>query len=95
MTSFSIEWIDGGKEPRVAADPNFPAGKDLPAPSGCKKACRVHLPYPAKRIGFYVISCRDCGVAVACTTAGRSDDPRSIDVPCRPKPRDQVLEDQP
>jgi hypothetical protein len=41
------------------------------------------LPYPAKRIGHYRIECELCGLRVACTTAGRPDDPRSIRIACK------------
>lgn len=45
--------------------------------------CEVSLPYPAKRCGTYVIECGICGLRVACTTAGRPDDPRLARLLCK------------
>ena len=77
---FIIEWADSGREPQCPPNPNFPNGIDIPGPDGC---CRVELPYPAKRVGAYVIRCLTCGASVGVTTAGRPDDPRSCPVICR------------
>lgn len=82
-TQFIVQWQDAGKEPRVAPNPNYPDGKDLDLREGDKPSCYTRLPYPARRIGAYVIECRICGLRVACTTAGRPDDPRSITVTCK------------
>lgn len=78
----SVEWIDSGREPRVAPNPAFPHGIDLKSPQN-GDWCYVPLPYPAKRIGAYVVTCTECGSKIGCTTAGRPDDPRSIQVPCK------------
>lgn len=80
---FVIKWRDAGKEPRVAPNPDFPTGIDLDLSAGATQTCSTPLPYPAKRIGLYDVECRICGLRVACTTAGRSDDPRSIKVACK------------
>lgn len=45
--------------------------------------CETRLPYPAARCGTYVIECSKCGLSVACTTAGRPDDPRLARLPCK------------
>lgn len=79
---FKVDWIDRGKEPQVAADPAYPNGKDLDVSRGVAKTCTVLLTYPARRIGFYQIECRLCGLRVGVTTAGRSDDPRSVKLAC-------------
>lgn len=50
---------------------------------GAVNSCVCELPYPAKRIGAYFVECKKCGYSVACTTAGRADDPRSIEMPCK------------
>jgi hypothetical protein len=83
---FEITWVDAGREPRVAPNPNYPDGIDIvaAAPMGARR-CRVELPYPARRIGHYLIECRRCGTRVAVTTAGRPDDPRSATIGCRPR----------
>ena len=80
---FAIEWRDSGKEPRVKANPNYPDGIDLDFSDGAKQTCSVPLPYPAARIGAYVIECKLCGSRVGCTTAGRKDDPRSARIACK------------
>lgn len=78
-----VKWIDGRREPRVAPNPDYPTGIDLDCAGGAEPACSVDLPYPAKRIGFYVINCDACGTNALCTTAGRPDDPRSIKLACK------------
>lgn len=79
---FSIIWRDAGKEPQCAPNPDYPKGKDVDVSWGAKQTCKADLPYPARRIGAYVLKCRICGYTAGCTTAGRPDDPRSITVPC-------------
>lgn len=81
--AFTIKWHDGGRMPQVAPNPNYPDGIDLDVSGGADDACCTALPYPAQRIGFYTVECRVCGIRVACTTAGRPDDPRSIKVACK------------
>lgn len=78
-----VKWIDGKREPQCAPNQAYPNGIDLDASGGAVKACKVDLPYPAKRIGSYVVECPVCGAKTMCTTAGRTDDPRSIKVACR------------
>ncbi len=80
---FVIEWIDYHREPKVSPNPLYPKGIDLDVTAGNTPACVVDLPYPAKRIGSYVIKCQSCLMEVSCTTAGRIDDPRSIKIPCK------------
>lgn len=77
-----VVWEDGGREPQCPPNPAYPLGIDLDAANGQEIACKVALPYPAKRCGVYVVTCSQCGVRIACTTAGRPDDPRSIRMPC-------------
>jgi hypothetical protein len=83
VVQFTLHWIDAGKEPACPSDPAYPDGIDLDVSSGSEPTCKVPLPYPAKRIGSYVIGCNLCGIKVICTTAGRRDDPRSIRVRCQ------------
>jgi hypothetical protein len=80
---FVIDWLDSGKEPKVKPNPNFPEGIDINLSPPGAITCTTSLPYPARRIGAYAIECRLCGVRVACTTAGRPDDPRSITIACK------------
>jgi hypothetical protein len=81
---FEIDWIDRGREPQARPNPAYPNGKDMDAAGAAEQSCTTPLPYPAKRIGIYVVRCLRCGYAVLVTTAGRPDDPRSIKLPCRP-----------
>lgn len=76
-------WLDGGQWPKVKPNPDFPDGKDIDASLGAKKTCQMSLPHPAKRIGYYIITCDVCGLKVALTTAGRPDDPKSVKVACK------------
>jgi hypothetical protein len=84
---FDILWHDEGREPREKPNPRYPEGKDvdLAAMMHATKACITPLPYPARRIGHYLIHCRFCGLRTAVTTAGRPDDPRSVRLPCKPR----------
>jgi hypothetical protein len=83
---WQIEWIDGGKEPQCPPDPRYPSGIDirLTADTGAAgPTCTGALPYPAKRIGYYIVKCTTCNQSVVVTTAGRPDDPRSLQLACR------------
>lgn len=84
MGRFKIQWVDHFREPQCAPDPDYPSGKDLDCSFGAP-SCVTSLPYPAKRCGIFIIECSDCGERVACTTAGRIDDPRSMRMPCKRK----------
>jgi hypothetical protein len=80
---FKVEWFDLKREPRCEPDPNFPNGIALDVSDGAYTSCTVELPYPAKRCGHYIISCRLCGLTSLVTTAGRPDDPRSVKLACK------------
>jgi hypothetical protein len=82
--TLKVEWIDGGREPTQEPNPMFPDGVDLDIARE-RKGCETALPYPAKRIGYYYVECDVCGTTALATTAGRSDDPRSIRLPCKTK----------
>lgn len=82
MSDFKIGWIDHGREPQCAPDPAFPDGKDCDCSRGQAPVCKVRLPYPALRCGLFYVECRVCGTNAMITTAGRSDDPRSVTLPC-------------
>jgi hypothetical protein len=82
---FAITWMDAGRWPRVKPNPQYPDGKDISLAKPGQPSCKVDLPYPARRIGTYVVVCDDCGLSVGVTTAGRRDDPRSVELPCKKK----------
>lgn len=80
-----VEWIDGKRWPTQKPHPAFPNGVDLPAANPKAASCKVFLPYPAKRIGTYLVKCKTCRQTVLVTTAGRPDDPRSVTLNCNLK----------
>ncbi len=85
-TQFLVEFLDAGRAAVCAPNPQFPNGIDVPRPPGVAAdapVCKVELPYPAPRVGAYLIECRRCGCRVGLTVAGRVDDPRSMEVPCK------------
>lgn len=82
MGDFKIKWLDRGREPQCAPNPEFPNGKDLDASLGRAPVCKTDLPYPAKRCGLYYVECLLCGTNAMITTAGRPDDPRSVTLSC-------------
>jgi hypothetical protein len=91
---FKVTWVDAGREPSQMPNPEFPDGIDIVGADLEKRHCKVELPYPANRCGYYRIECRVCGVRIGVTTAGRYDDPRSATFNCKlptpapdPKPK--------
>lgn len=82
MAEHAVTWHDSGREQRCAPNPAYPLGIDLDAAGAAASSCKVSLPYPAKRCGYYVVACQHCGLTVAVTTAGRPDDPRSVRLAC-------------
>jgi hypothetical protein len=80
-----VKWFDRGVWPKVAPDPDYPDGLDLDLSRDASATCDTALPYPAKRCGWYVVTCDRCGRSVGITTAGRADDPRSVKLPCKPQ----------
>lgn len=79
----TVKWIDGKREPRSPPNPSYPNGVDLVIAQPAQKSCKIPLPYPARRIGHYLIDCRVCSLKVAVSTAGRPDDPRSVTMACK------------
>lgn len=79
---FYVRWIDAGREPQNPPNPAHPDGVDIDASKGEGPACSTPLPYPARRIGAYVVACETCGARALVTTAGRPDDPRSLRMSC-------------
>jgi hypothetical protein len=82
---WQIDWIDHGKEPQCQPDPRYPNGIDIRLTAEADAAgptCTGALPYPAKRVGYYMVKCTTCNQTVVVTTAGRPDDPRSLQLAC-------------
>lgn len=80
--SLKIEFLDSGREPRCAPNPDFPNGIDIDLSNG-QLFCEQLLPYPAERCGVFKVTCERCGFSVGITAAGRIDDPRSVKLPCK------------
>lgn len=81
---FKIKWIDREREPQCPPDPAHPHGIVVDLRQGnVKRACAADLPYPAKRCGYYAVSCNRCKCVTIITTAGRPDDPRRVILPCK------------
>ena len=81
---WEISWVDRGFEPQHPPNPAYPNGVDCDL-SGGGPYCETPLPYPAARCGDYVVRCNRCSWLGIVSTAGRTDDPRSLKVPCRLK----------
>jgi hypothetical protein len=79
---FSIHWIDQMREPQCAPDLNYPDGIDVVLAAPGVATCKADLPYPAPRCGAYFVKCEICGRDALITTAGRRDDPRSVELGC-------------
>lgn len=80
--TFIIAWTDAGEQAQKDPDPRFPSGIDVNA-GDPRQGCSFPLPYPAPRIGAWIVQCNACGMSVAVSAAGRRDDPRSVRVPCK------------
>jgi hypothetical protein len=82
--AIKVRWIDAHREPQCEPNPKYPKGMDVNlALANERKCCVTTLPYPALRIGAYLVECDICGFRAYITTAGRPDDPRSARLPCR------------
>jgi hypothetical protein len=80
----TVHWIDSGREPRAAPNPEYPDGIHLDLSNGAERVCEVKLePYPTRRCGLFVLKCDVCGMSAGITTAGRPDDPRSAKLACK------------
>lgn len=83
---FKVDWIDSGREPQRAPNPDYPDGIDLDTTLGLGPSCSVSLPYPARRCGHFYVECKRCKTNAVVTTAGRPDDPRSLKLLCKELP---------
>lgn len=82
----SVEFVPSGRgKARCPPNPDYPNGIALDACKPDELGCVVDLPYPASECGTWRIACTACQMTVACTAAGRSDDPISIKIPCQIK----------
>jgi hypothetical protein len=82
-----VHWVDRGYEPTQPPNPDHPDGIDVDLTGGDRltPGCKTSLPYPAKRVGYYVVTCAKCHMKTIVTTAGRRDDPRSVKLACKRK----------
>ena len=81
----TAKWINGGREPQANPNPKYPNCVVLDLTNGERRRCKVELPYPARRCGYYAVQCTRCRTTAVVTTAGRPDDPRSVTLACRKK----------
>jgi hypothetical protein len=80
-----VEYISRGREPQVQFNRGFPWGKHIPNMED-GASCHVELePWPTPECGLLYVECEVCGSNAMLTTAGRVDDPRSVDLPCHVK----------
>jgi len=80
--SISVRWFKRGGKARCPANPAYPDGVVVDMTEGQARQCPVPLPYPAKEVGTWYVTCNTCGVKAAVTAAGRADDPREVRLPC-------------
>ena len=88
-TEVEIVFLDSGRSPKCPPNPKYPEGivVDFSQGFGEVDRCIVDVPYPAPRCGAYHVHCKQCGLVVAMTVAGRVDDPRTVVLPCKPDKR--------
>jgi hypothetical protein len=79
---FELHFLDTGQESTSKPDKRYPRGIDLDLAGKRAPTCVTPLPYPAPRVGKYVLHCMLCGQRVLITVAGRPDDPRSCRLAC-------------
>lgn len=81
--SIDLRWMKRGDKARSPANPAYPTGVVVDLTEGKTPRCLIPLPYPAKEVGTWFITCNTCGYTAAVTAAGRSDDPREVQLPCK------------
>lgn len=80
-THVSVKFVPSGSgKARCDPNPNYPNGLDIKIDRN--PYCFVALPYPAPECGHWSLLCERCGLTVVVTAAGRSDDPKSVEIPC-------------
>jgi hypothetical protein len=83
--SHSVTFRPSGRgKAQCAPDPEYPNGieLDLRGEAGLP-SCLVPLKYPAPECGVWMVDCSSCSILIAVTAAGRPDDPRSVQIPCK------------
>lgn len=78
-----VTFLDSGREPQCPPNPDYPRGIDIDISRGALRTCQVNLPYPAPRVGQWLVGCERCHSVNIVTAAGRVDDPRSVKIACK------------
>lgn len=86
MPDFDIKFHSHNRKARCVPNPAYPHGIDVDMSHGAALTCKTEIPYPAKCVGAWIVECNTCGLLVAITAAGRSDDPRCVVLPCKREP---------
>jgi hypothetical protein len=81
--TIDVKFNDSGRKAQHPADPRFPRGVDASCAQAGQKSCTYNLPYPAPQVGTYSVVCRTCKFTALITVAGRTDDPRTVTLPCK------------
>jgi hypothetical protein len=84
LVTLHATFIDEGRQAEHPPDPNFPLGIGVDCTAG-RPGCAVALRYPALGIGKWFIRCDACGTNALVSAAGRSDDPHTVRLPCKPQ----------
>jgi hypothetical protein len=91
MGNLRVVFFGDGRKAQSPSNPRYPNGMDIDVSGGKLPRCSVDLPYPAKEVGRFLVSCRICGSQSVVTAAGRPDDPRSVKIPCLPPASDNEI----
>ncbi len=82
--TIEVTFVDSGRVAREKPDPAFPNGKPVNcATNALVKTCTRNLPYPAPRVGSYLIRCLRCDWRGVISVAGRPDDPNMVTIQCK------------
>ncbi len=68
---------------KLVPSPRYPDGSDLDLSEDLAQTCSAKLQPMLRKLGVYEVRCSTCGLSVAIISAGTTDDPRAIRVPCR------------
>ena len=78
----SIRFVPSGRgKAQCEPNPEYPNGIDVDICEG-KPGCVFDLRYPAPECGHFEVVCDLCKIGVGVSAAGRSDDPRTVKIPC-------------
>lgn len=82
--TIDVTFLDSGRKATEKPNPKYPDGMAINLNvNPLARSCTRNLPYPAPRVGAYVVTCRKCGFSAGVTVAGRPDDPKIITIPCK------------